>query len=101
MADIMRGADIPFMIKNFPVGATIVRLDFAQQNKIIVTKTTDDFTYDAETGKYNALITQAEALRFDDKHKIDIQLSYHNNGHATRTRISSASPDKIIYEGEI
>ena len=99
MADIMRGSDIPFILKNLPVGATIERLDFAQNQEIIVTKFADDFTQDG--GNYNALITQVEALKFNDKRVIEIQFCYKINGHAKRTRIATATPDKILYEGVI
>ena len=99
MADIMRGSDIPFVLKNLPVGATIKRLDFAQNDEIIVTKFADDFVQDGDN--YIALITQAEALRFNDKRVIEIQFCYMLNGHAKRTRIAKATPDKILYEGEI
>ena len=99
MADIMRGSDIPFILKNLPVGAEIKRLDFAQNDEIIVTKYADDFVQDGDN--YIALITQAEALRFNDKRVIEIQFCYMLNGHAKRTRIAKATPDKILYEGEI
>ena len=99
MADIMRGSDIPFILKNLPEGATIKRLDFAQNENIVVTKTGDDFVKDGEN--YNALITQEEALKFNEKRIIEIQLSYVLNGHAKRTRIATATPDKILYEGVI
>lgn len=101
MASIMRGTDIPFDLKNFPEGASIVRLDFAQDKNIVVTKFADDFTYDAETETYNAVITQAEALKFSDKKMIEVQLSFYINGHAKRTHIATATPDKILYEGVI
>ena len=99
MADIMRGTDIPFILKNLPEGATIKRLDFAQNDEIIVTKFADDFVKDGDN--YNALITQEEALRFNDKRVIAIQFCYALNGHAKRTRIATATPDKILYEGVI
>lgn len=99
MADIMRGSDIPFILKNLPVGATIERLDFAQNQEIIVTKFADDFTQDGDN--YNALITQEEALKFNDKRVIEIQFCYKINGHVKRTRIATATPDKILYEGVI
>lgn len=99
MADIMRGSDIPFVLKNLPVGATIKRLDFAQNKEIVVTKTADDFTQVGD--EYNATITQEDTLKFNDKRLIEIQLSYEHNGHAKRTIIATATPDKILYEGVI
>lgn len=36
MASIIRGTDIPFDLKNFPVGAEIKRLDFAQNNNVVL-----------------------------------------------------------------
>lgn len=101
MASIMRGTDIPFDLKNLPEGAIIKRLDFSQKEEIVVTKFTDDFTYDAEMKTYNAVITQEEALKFSDKRVIEIQLSFVVNGHAKRTHIATATPDKILYEGVI
>lgn len=99
MADIMRGSDIPFVLKNLPVGATIKRLDFAQNKEIVVTKTAEDFIQIGD--EYNAIITQEDTLKFNDKRVIEIQLSYEQSGHAKRTLIATATPDKILYEGVI
>ena len=99
MQTMMRGTDIPFDIKNFPEGANIVRLDFAQQNSVVITKNADDFTY--HEGTAYSTITQEEMLRIDPKRMIDIQLSFYINGHAKRTSVVSAKPGKILYEGVI
>ena len=99
MADIMRGSDTPFVLKNLPVGATIKRLDFAQNKEIVVTKTADDFIQVDD--EYNAIITQEDTLKFSDKRVIEIQLSYEQSGHIKRTVIATVTPDKILYEGVI
>ena len=99
MQTMMRGTDIPFDIKNFPEGASIVRLDFAQQDKVVITKNADDFTY--YEGTAYSTISQEEMLRIDPKRMIDIQLSLYINGHAKRTNVVSAKPGKILYEGVI
>ena len=99
MATMMRGTDIPFDIKNFPEGAIISRLDFAQQGSIVITKTNEDFTYYG--GKAYSSISQEEMLKLDPKRLIDIQLSFHLNGHAKRTSVVSAKPGKILYEGVV
>lgn len=99
MASIMRGTDIPFDLKNLPEGTEIKRLDFAQNGKVVITKTVDDFIIDGTTA-YSTL-TQEDTLKVSDKYKIDIQLSLYINGKAKRTMIKSVSPDKILYEGVI
>lgn len=99
MASVIRGTDIPFDLKNLPVGAEIKRLDFAQNDKIVLTKTADDF---AQTGEvYNAIITQEEALRFDSKKLVEVQLSFAFNGHIHKTHVKSFRADKTLYEGVI
>ena len=100
MQTMMRGTDIPFDIKNFPEGAGISRLDFAQNGNIVITKSADDFTY-GEDGTAYSTINQEEMLRIDPKRMIDIQLSFYINGHAKRTSVVSAKPGKILYEGVI
>ena len=100
MASIMRGAEIPFDIKNLPEGSEIKRLDFAQNGVIKITKTGEDFIYDEEGTAFSSL-TQEETLNLDDKHKIEIQLSAYINGIPKRTLIKSVSPDRILYEGVI
>ena len=97
--DMMRGTDIPFDIRNFPEGASIVRLDFAQNGNIVITKNADDFTY--QDGTAYSTISQAEMLKIDAKRMIYIQLSFYINGHAKRTSVVSAKPGKILYEGVI
>ena len=99
METMMRGTDIPFDIKNFPEGASIARLDFAQQGEVVITKTADDFTY--QDGTAYSTISQVEMLKIDPKHLIDIQLSLYINGHAKRTSVVSAKPGRILYEGVV
>ena len=99
MLQMMRGTDIPFDIRNLPVSATISRLDFAQQGKIVITKTTDDFTM--VDGVAYATITQEEMLKIDQKRNIEIQLSFYLNGHAKRTSVVSTKPGRILYEGVV
>jgi hypothetical protein len=99
MADIMRGSDIPFILRNLPEGAEIKRLDFSQLGRIVITKTSEDFTYNGNDAQ--SLLSQKDTLRFNATYTIEIQLSYVLNGHAKRTRIATAMPDKILYEGVI
>lgn len=99
MASVIRGTDIPFDLKNFPVGAEIKRLDFAQNDKIVLTKYAEDFTFDGEV--YNATITQEEALKFDSKKLVEVQLSFALNGHIHKTHVKSFRADKTLYEGVI
>lgn len=101
MASVIRGTDIPFDLKNMPVGAEIKRLDFAQNDNIILTKTADDFSYDSQLNIYNATITQEEALKFDGKKVVEVQLSFLLNGHIHKTHVKSFRADKTLYEGVI
>lgn len=99
METMMRGTDIPFDIKNVPEGASIIRLDFAQQGEVVIAKTADDFTY--YDGKAYSSISQEEMLKIDPKRLIDIQLSIRINNHVKRSKIVNARPGKILYEGVI
>lgn len=99
MADIMRGTDIPITLINLPVGIDIKRLDFAQNGKIVITKTHNDFTIDGTTGVCE--ITQSEALKLDARCPVEIQLAYHLGGKAQRTYITTIPVRRILYEGEV
>lgn len=99
MASVIRGTDIPFDLKNLPVGAEIKRLDFAQNDTVILTKTADDFIVDGTTA--SATITQEEALRFDSKKLVEVQFSFALNGHIHKTHVKSFRADKTLYEGVI
>lgn len=99
MASIMRGTDIPLTFKNLPEGIDIKRLDIAQNDVILITKWHDDFVIEDGTGVCE--LTQEDTLKIDEKRTVDIQLSYHLNGKAKRTYITTVSASKILYDGEI
>lgn len=99
MQTMRKGTDIPFDIKNFPEGARIDRIDFAQNDNLVITKLADDFTY--YEGVAYSTLTQEETLKIEPDRMIDIQLSFHINGHAKRTNIVRAKPGNILYKGVI
>ena len=95
MTDLMRGTDIPITLTNLPNDFELKRLDFSQNNTIIITKVADDFTYDGNSA--HSTLTQEETLKLNDMLTVDIQLSYYANGLANRTPIKSVSADRILY----
>lgn len=99
MAELMRGTDIPITLTNLPDGIEIKRLDFSQNDKIVITKLGTDFTIEDNTAIGE--LTQEETLKLDDKRLVEIQLAYKVNGKARRTYIKGVSASKILYEGEI
>ena len=100
MADLMRGTDIPLTFRNLPEGIVIKRLDISQNDKIVITKTGEDFTIEGDVGVVE--LTQEDTLKLDETRLCEIQLSYYNaNGKAKRTYISAVSASKILYDGVI
>ena len=96
---MIRGTDIPLTLVNLPEGCEIKRLDFSQNDVIVITKTTDDFTIESDTA--TCKLTQEETLKFDEKRIVEIQLSYYLNGLAKRTHIKTIPAERILYDGVI
>ena len=101
MSTMMKGTDIPITLTNLPEGCDIKRLDFAQNNGIVITKYGEDFTIDTEARTATATLSQEETLKFDYNRIVDIQLSYHLNGLAQRSSIKTVNAGRILYDGVI
>lgn len=99
MGNIMKGSDVSITLKNIPDGMVIKRLDFSQNDNIVITKTTEDFVYDGET--YVSELTQEDTLKLDEKYMVEIQLSYKIGDKADRTPIVKCPASKILYQGVV
>ena len=99
MAELMRGTDIPITLSNLPEGIEIKRLDFSQNDEIVITKLGSDFTIEGNTA--TGELTQEETLKLDQNKIVELQLAYKVNGKARRTYIKKCPASKILYEGEI
>lgn len=99
MSRITKGADVSITLKNIPEGMEIKRLDFSQNDNIVITKTNGDFVYDGEA--YVSELTQEDTLKLDEKYMVEIQLSFKVGGKADRTPIVKCPASKILYQGVI
>lgn len=95
----VKGEDVPVFLTNLPEGSEIKRLDFEQNEVIIVTKTGGDIIIDGNTG-YTEL-TQEDTLKFNETRTVEVQLSFLLGGKAKRTMIKSFRVARAEYKGVI
>lgn len=96
---IRKGTDTTLTITNFIEGTSFQRLDISQNDKIIITKTADDFRVVDDMAFVE--ITQEETLLIDMKRVVELQLSFLLGGKAKRTPVIRVSAEKVLYKEAI